>query len=693
MDKYCEHSITEACRTNREIIERVYEHALSFRQPAEVSYRPLTKHPFIDMVDRPGANLAQFYPDFKEGDYAYLFSCLDGLFEKDMIINIRNCETAEVYFNGERAELVPAPNDTFDANVTFKKGKNTLLVRLTAKDGGFGAMVVPLIPGLRMGSGGYVYNAWQYIEKEGFRGQQGLEISRLYRAGEPVPAAEYGAIDWVFPAMPEQSNEKHFDFSTLCGRGKSAYAYTHVQGKITITHEAPVKIFAGSQEVYCADRGSFCGEYAESTALLIKSTASGSAWGFSAVTEGAHSLPFIDGAACPDLQWMWIGPFGRSQDSIHDFYAPERRLQFKEPYASVCGQVYWHFYRKNTTLKQYLHSIFYGQWFYAMAVGLYGLKQAAQKLGKSEFCDYFCSSVRQLCEHRSYGRYDTKHSIWATYLAGAHELSDLDSIGTIGVNMIESYMMEADPKVQYMIQLLADSMQQNVPRFEDGTFHRNVTMWTDDTYMCLPFLVRLGVMMEDESYFDDILAQVRGFVKRMYMEDENLFSHIYFVKEKTPNRVPWGRGNGWVLLALSEVLLLLPEDYHGREEILGVFKKFAGGILAHRDKEKGIWHQVINNPESYIEASGSAMFITALARGVRCGWIDGKYKAEIAEAWQALCERCIDAEGNVYGVCMGSGCHMQEAYYLKLGTIVNDDHGVGIVLGAGVEVMNMLGEQ
>ena len=47
---------------------------------------------------------------------------------------------------------------------------------------------------------------------------------------------------------------------------------------------------------------------------------------------------------------------------------------------------------------------------------------------------------------------------------------------------------------------------------------------------------------------------------------------------------------------------------------------------------------------------------------------------------------------NVYGVCQGSGCNKEKEYYLQLETIVNDDHGVGIVLGAGAAVMEMLGE-
>ena len=240
--------------------------------------------------------------------------------------------------------------------------------------------------------------------------------------------------------------------------------------------------------------------------------------------------------------------------------------------------------------------------------------------------------------------------------------------------------------------MMANSMMTNVPRFPDGTFHRGKTMWTDDMYMCLPFLARLGAIFSEDKYFDEAARQIFGFWERMYMHDQNIYSHIYFPPEDFANRVPWGRGNGWVLLAMSELLLLMPEDHKDRERILEIFKDFAGGVLDCRDKRQGIWHQVINNHDSYVETSGSAMFITALARGVKYGWLDGSIKDTVVEAWNSLCERCIDSEGNVYGVCQGSGCNKEEKYYLNLGTITNDDHGVGIVLGAGVAVMNMLGE-
>lgn len=691
MGKYFEHSIVENCKTNREILEKVYERALAERQPAKVSYRPCTIQPYIDMVNRPGVDFAAYYPDYQPDDFAYMNCCVDGLFEKDMLINVKSGGKVELYFNGERQELIPAPGGTTDAKVTFQKGKNTILLKVTAVENHFEAYVYPLVPGLRMGASDYVYCTWQYIEKEGFRLQSGLELSRLYRRGEETPMPDRGLVDWVYPVLPPQNNRKYFDFLDRCQKGQAAYAYTWAKGNIQILHKSPLKIFCSGQEIYSASEGQFVKAFDEETELLIKSCRGEDGWGFEATTEGTHSLPFVDGADCPDLHWLWIGPFGRADDALDEPYAPEGNLQFEEPYASVCGgQVYWHFYRKDTDLKQYLHSNFYGQWFYALMVGHYGMKQAAKKLGKKDFSRYFMESMKLLCRHRNYAVLDGKLTGWATYLPRCVEVDRLDPVGTIGINIAEYYMMSGDEKAQYLLEVLANALTYKVPRFEDGTFHRVTTMWTDDTYMCLPFLARLGVMTGEERYFDDILTQVRGFYQRMYMEDQNLFSHIYFVKEEKANRIPWGRGNGWVLLALSEVLLLLPKEYHGRDEILKLFCRFAQGILKYRDKEKGFWHQVLNNPDSYMEASGSAMFITALARGVIHGWIDKQIEPEIEEAWIALAAECIDAEGNVYGVCKGSGCSMEEQYYLNLGTIVNDDHGVGIVLGACVEIMNMV---
>lgn len=698
MGIYCEKSILDKCSTNREFLEKFYDYNRKKRPQADVVYHPQTYREG-ENIDTPGIDLSLLYPDYEDGDYVYFSSLLDGLFERNMLINVWECnEAPEVWFNGEKIEGITKfydkwlGMDTYDAPVTFKKGQNKLVVKVKAGKNSFSAKILPLVPESRLGSEFYVYCSWQYLDTAGFSRQKGVKISRLYRKDEPAPKTE--DIMWTYPVMPPQSNEKFFDFNSLCAKGYVAYSYTYVCGSITLKHDGPITIFENGKEVYCADKGIFEKTYNTSTPVLIRARKENGNWGFAAKTEGEHSLPFVEGADCPDLQWMWIGPFGSEADGKDEPYGPEYNLQFEDTYSSAFGPLYWNFYRENTALIQTVFSNFYGHWYYALMVGLHGMRLAAAKLGREkELIPYFTDWMRIFTRHIDYGKHERLQSAdWSRYLSTAGKLDNLDSIGTMGINVAEYCMMTADREAKYLLQLLADSISYNVPRFEDGTFYRLKTMWADDTYMSMPFLVRLGVMTGEERYFDDILTQVRGFCKRLWMEDEELFSHIFFVKENVPNRIPWGRGNGWVLLALSEVLLFMPEDYHGYKEILGVFQRFAAGIIKQRDKEVGLWHQVLNNHDSYIETSCSAMYITALARGVRKGWVDKSVAQIVKDAWKDLLYNCVDEEGNLYGVCMGSSCSMDEIYYLNLGTIENDDHGGGIVLGACVEVMNMLGE-
>ncbi len=688
--KYCKKSVREACTSDREIIKKIYDRMLETRRPAEVVYRPFTVFDEVDMVNHPGANLAAFYPDFEEGDYAFIAADMDGIFESELVYNVGGCKCAKVYFNGEEQKLVPAPNNTLDANVTLKKGKNRAITQITAENGSFEGYVNVLVPKLRCGADDYVYNTKQYTIADGFRGQEGIAISRLYKKDETLPEPTMEGIDWAFPVKPAQTEKKTFDFNSLCTVGCAAFVYTFVRGEVLISHRSPMKVYSDGEVLYSAADGRFEKCFSEYTPLLIKSVKNDNEWGFFVEKASEDCLPVIETDECSDLHWIWIGPFGREGDTIDTPYAPEKNIFFNEPYPSACaGSVYWRFYRKNTYLRQYLETTFYGQWFYAMMVGLHGLHRAADKLGDESFYKYFTGAMELICKHRDFGKYDRALFGWTSYMAKASRLEDLDSVGTIGMNVAEYYLMTGDLRAKGMMNFLADRMLHYVPRFSDGTFYRVKTMWTDDMYMCLPFLARLGAISGEQRYFDEIYTQITGFYKRLFMHDEHIYSHIYFPQEDFANHVPWCRGNGWVLLALSEVLLLMPENYENRDKILEIFKEFAKGVLSFRDKKEGIWHQVINNPESYTEASGSAMFIIALARGIRMGWIKNEYTRDVLDAWEALTENCVDDCGNVYGVCMGSGCNKEEKYYLQLDTIVNDDHGMGIVLEAGVEIMNL----
>ena len=152
------------------------------------------------------------------------------------------------------------------------------------------------------------------------------------------------------------------------------------------------------------------------------------------------------------------------------------------------------------------------------------------------------------------------------------------------------------------------------------------------------------------------------------------------------------RGNGWVIFSLSELLQVLPLDHPDREELTAFFRRLCAGYLALQD-ESGLWHQVLDMPETYLESSGSAMFLCAFCRGVRCGWLDPGLERACREsarrAWRGLAEEAVDRRGDLYGVCQGSGWSYDRAYYAALWWNFNDAHGTGIVMLAGTEYLRM----
>ena len=86
------------------------------------------------------------------------------------------------------------------------------------------------------------------------------------------------------------------------------------------------------------------------------------------------------------------------------------------------------------------------------------------------------------------------------------------------------------------------------------------------------------------------------------------------------------------------------------------------------------------------------MFVYAFARAVRFGWLENreKYVEAVLKGFEALAKKAVDCHGNVYGVCRGSDFSFTEDYYKnELSWNLNDTHGTGIVMLAGIETLNM----
>jgi len=230
-------------------------------------------------------------------------------------------------------------------------------------------------------------------------------------------------------------------------------------------------------------------------------------------------------------------------------------------------------------------------------------------------------------------------------------------------------------------------------RLSDGTLARNVpmpnTMWLDDLYMGVPCFAQMALLTGDSRYFDDAAKQVIQYYSRMFVPEKGLYMHGW-VQEQSPHPAfHWGRANGWAFMATAELLSVLPTDHPQRAQILNIFKAHAAG-LRRVQAPSGLWHQLLDRPDSYEETSSSAMFVFALTRAINNGWISRNTWAPIVlRGWNGLKAK-VNSTGQVEGTCISTSLGWDDTYYLNRPTDVTAAHGYGPIFLAGSEIIYLL---
>ncbi|HKE96837.1 MAG TPA: glycoside hydrolase family 88 protein, partial [Povalibacter sp.] len=227
-------------------------------------------------------------------------------------------------------------------------------------------------------------------------------------------------------------------------------------------------------------------------------------------------------------------------------------------------------------------------------------------------------------------------------------------------------------------------------RLRDGTLARNRplpdSLWLDDLYMSVPCLAQAGKLTGDRRYFDDAARQILQFADRMFVKERGVFMHGWVQGMQQHPVFPWARANGWAIMAMVELLEVLPEDHRDRDRILALYRAHAAGLAAAQG-HAGLWHQLLDRRESYAETSASAMFVYAIARGINRGWLDPlAYGPVVSLGWNAVATKVND-KGQVVGTCVGTGMGWDPMFYMYRPVHVLAAHGYGPLLLAGAETI------
>jgi rhamnogalacturonyl hydrolase YesR len=212
-----------------------------------------------------------------------------------------------------------------------------------------------------------------------------------------------------------------------------------------------------------------------------------------------------------------------------------------------------------------------------------------------------------------------------------------------GALPLEIAMQTQNPLCRELGLKLANAQWENPT--EDG-ITAEARYWIDDMYMISAVQVQAFRATGDHRHLDWAARAMAQYLDRI-QQPSGLFFHA------ADSPFYWGRGNGWQAAGMAELLNVLPADHPQRARIVAGGRKMMEALLQHQS-EAGLWRQLVDKPESWLETSGSAMFTFGMVSGVKDGWLDAaQYAPSARKAWLALVDH-LDENALLREVCVGT---------------------------------------
>ena len=215
--------------------------------------------------------------------------------------------------------------------------------------------------------------------------------------------------------------------------------------------------------------------------------------------------------------------------------------------------------------------------------------------------------------------------------------------------------------------------------------------WCDALFMAPPVYAKLYAQTLNKKYLDFLNREYKATYDYLYDKEEQLFyrDRRYFDKrEANGKKVFWGRGNGWVLGGLSEILQALPVDEPSRKFYQDLFVTLATRVAGLQSPD-GYWHASLLDPDSYPspETSATGFVVYALAYGINKGLLDkDTFLPVVTKGWKALAD-AVDADGKL-GYVQPIGADPR-----KVTRDMTEVYGVGAFLMAGCQMYRLAAVQ
>jgi unsaturated rhamnogalacturonyl hydrolase len=337
------------------------------------------------------------------------------------------------------------------------------------------------------------------------------------------------------------------------------------------------------------------------------------------------------------------------------------------------------------------------KWTYDHGLVLKGIERVWLNTGDRRYFDYI---------QRSMDHFVTDEGTIRTYSLDEYNIDHI----LPGRNLLLLYRVTGQEKYRKAAALLREQLKTHPRTNEGGFWHKKIypyQMWLDGLYMGEPFYAEYAATFHDDAAFDDIAKQFI-FMERHARDDKTgLLYHGWDESRKQrwadpqTGRSPnfWGRAMGWYAMALVDTLDYFPKKHPQRAELIAILNRVARAVAKYQEPRSGLWYQVLDKAGAkgnYLESSAACMFVYALAKGVRSGYLPASYIRVAESGYRGIGKEFLktgangqlNLEGTVSVAGLGGNPYRDGSYeyYLSEKVVTNDPKGVGALLLAATEM-------
>ncbi len=337
------------------------------------------------------------------------------------------------------------------------------------------------------------------------------------------------------------------------------------------------------------------------------------------------------------------------------------------------------------------------KWVYDFGTELAGIKNLWFETGDRQYFDFIKKGVDTFVQN---------DGTIKTYKVEDYNLDQVN----MGRAVLLMYRVTGEIKYKKAADLIRLQLKDHPRTAEGGFWHKKIypnQMWLDGLYMGEPFYAEYAATFNEPADFDDIANQFVWMEKHTRDDKTGLLYHAWDESkkmdwaDKTTGRSSqfWGRAMSWYAMAIIDVLDYFPKNHPKRAELINILNREMTALEKVQDKKSGAWWLILDKPNekgNYLEASASAMFLYALAKGVRMGYLPEKFRKTADKGWAGINKEFISTanggkitlEKTIGGAGLGGNPYRAADYNYYIGEkiVQNDPKGIGAYINAATEM-------